>query len=450
LDVPDIEKKLGITVYGTRTIGIGGVIRKEPEDFVVEEILVDGVKASVVPSGCPACLGRYLVCILVKRNWDTLLAVKTVARRLRIKPEQIGFAGIKDANALTAQHISLYGVRPEKISRVKIKDLRIYPVRYVEERISAKLLFGNQFTILVRLISPESSEVEKLVNATMEKLSVLGGVPNFFGHQRFGTVRPITHLVGKAIVKGNVEEAAFTFLAFLGKYENPEIRLAREKLGETRDLKEALRSFPTVLSYERLMLRHLLSYPNDFLGAFRRLPMKLRELFVQAYESFLFNQFLSERMRRGIGLNEVHVGDYVVALNEHGLSAENGEVATSQSLSRLNRAVKRGKACVAIPLIGFKQSLSNGAQGEIEQSVLEKEEVKPEDFKLSSMSEISMRGGLRTVLTPLTDFVAKPTEDHENSSKCKLRLRFTLRKGSYATIPLREFMKPQNPVEAGF
>jgi tRNA pseudouridine13 synthase len=451
LDVPEIDRKLGMTVYATKTAGIGGVIRREVEDFVVEEILTDGARASVNPAEQPSRLGRHLFCVVVKRDWDTLLAIRALAHQLKVSPERISFAGIKDTRAVTAQHISLYGVRPEVISRVKIKNMRVYPVRYADEKVSVKLLFGNQFTIAVRSISLETDKVKEIVNGIREEISALGGVPNFFGHQRFGTVRPITHLVGKAIAKGDLEEAAFVFLACSSKYESTLVRAARERLGGTRDFVEALRGFPVHFKYERLMLEHLVSFPNDFLGAFRRLPLKLRELFVQAYQSFLFNLFLSERMRRGIMLNRVYVGDYVVVLDEHGLPARIGEEVTAETFPELDRMVEEGRACVAIPLVGFKQSLSGGAQGEIEQGILEKEGTKPEDFKLSAMPEISAPGGLRAVLTPLIDFVVdEPVEDALDPCKFALRLRFVLRKGCYATVPLREFMKPENPVEAGF
>ena len=451
MNVPEIEKKLGINVYATKTAGFEGVIRREPEDFIVEEILINGAKASVIPVESPSRLDRYLVCVLVKRNWDTLLAVRTIAQQLRVDHERIAIAGIKDTKAVTAQHISLYGVRPEEISCIRIKNARVYPVYYAEEKISVKLLFGNQFSMIINSIPLENSKVEKLVNATKDELSVLGGVPNFFGHQRFGTVRPVTHLVGKAIVEGDLEEAAFIFLAYSGEYEYPAAAEAREKLRETKDLKEAFKGFPTRFKYERFMLKHLVSYPNDFLGAFRKLPRKLRELFVQAYQSYLFNQILSERIGQGIRLNEAYVGDYVTAFEEHGLPSENGEIATAETLSDLNKAVEEGRSCVAIPLIGFKQPLSSGGQGEIEQKILEEENVKPENFKFSAMHEVSATGGLRAVLTPLIEFVAdKPIEDALNPLKCKLRLSFALHKGSYATVPLREFMKPQNPIEAGF
>jgi len=106
---------------------------------------------------------------------------------------------------------------------------------------------------------------------------------------------------------------------------------------------------------------------------------------------------------------------------------------------------------LALPLIGHKQSVSTGDQGEIEKQMLEKESVTPQNFKVSVMPEISSPGGLRTALTPLVGLnIEKPIKDDANPNKKTVSLSFTLKKGSYATIVLREFMKPPNPIEAGF
>ena len=134
----------------------------------------------------------------------------------------------------------------------------------------------------------------------MQELEALGGIPNFFGHQRFGTTRPITHLVGKALVRGDFEEAAMLFLAKPSVHEHPASRQARQELQSTKNFKQALENFPKQLRFERLMLNHLADNPDDFVGAFQRLPVKLQELFVQAHQSYLFNRFLSERIKHGL------------------------------------------------------------------------------------------------------------------------------------------------------
>jgi tRNA pseudouridine13 synthase len=444
---------LGIEAYISQSLGIGGRIRQFTGDFVVEEVLMDGSKAQVSSTEIlqPVGRGRYLICVLVKQDWDTFLAIKKVARRLGISPKRIQIAGIKDAKAFTAQHISIRGVTPERVSRVRIKDITLHPLKFSDERVYSQLLLGNQFHITIRTISHSSSVIEKRVKNIQNELSSLGGVPNFFGHQRFGTVRPITHLIGKLLTRRDLERAALTFLAKPSPYEHPESREARQQLQDTQDFVEALRCFPKHLRYERLMLVHLAKQSNDFIGAFRKLPSKLRRLFVHAYQSFLFNKFLSQRLKREVGFNEAQVGDYVVHLDRHGLPTMEFEQATAQSLSNVKKALKKGKMQVAIPLIGFKQYPSEGVQGEIERGILEDENVVSRNFYIPSMPETSAPGRLRTVLAPITDLsVEEASRDSASSSKRKIRLSFTLHRGSYATVLLREFMKPRNLIKAGF
>jgi len=112
LPVPKIDEQLGIEVYGTETAGVGGVIREAMDDFVVEEVLVDGSKALVEKAGELRVLGSsrtkqpYLLCILVKRNWDTFIALRNISKQLGISQKQIQIAGIKDAKAVTAHQRS--------------------------------------------------------------------------------------------------------------------------------------------------------------------------------------------------------------------------------------------------------------------------------------------------------------------------------------------------------
>jgi len=453
LKVPRLESELGIEVYASQSLGIGGRIRQFPKDFVVEEVLVDGTKAEVGEAEIlpPTGIGRYLVCSLTKRDWDTILAIRKVAKRLGISGDRIRIAGIKDARALTAQHITISRITPAEVQQVKIQDITLRPLYYSNKKLSSKLLLGNQFHILIRGIPHAASIINHRIEKIQSELSNVDGIPNFFGHQRFGTIRPNTHLVGKFLVQEDLEKAALTFLAEPSLHEHPESREARQRLHETEDFKEALRTFPRRLKYERMMLRHLAAQPKDFLGAFRRLPSKLRRLFVQAYQSFLFNRFLSKRIRREIPLNTAQTGDYAVKLDSIGLPTTSFTQATAQSLQSVQKSIDENKMCIALPLIGFEQNPSAGVQGEIEKEILETERLTPKDFRISSLPETSSRGVLRTALTPIINLsIEELSKDWTNSSSQALKLGFMLHRGSYATVLLREYMKPHDLIAAGF
>jgi len=458
LFVPKLEQLIGIEVYATNSLGVGGVIRRSAEDFVVEEVLVDDSKAEIVKSVERQALGsslvknRYLLCVMVKRNWDTFQALRVVAEQLGINTRQIQIAGIKDAKAVTAQHITIEGVSAEEIRKVHVKDIEVRPIGYFRSKLSPYYLLGNSFNITIRAINHSKSTIKKRITKTIEELGTIGGVPNFFGHQRFGTTRPITHLVGKAIVKGNFKRAAMLFLAKPSRYEHPESRQAREQLQAKQDFKQALKIFPRQLRYERLMLRHLAEKPDDFVGTFRRLPIRLRELFPQAYQSYLFNKFLSRRIEKEFPLNRAKVGDYVVNVERSGLPMlRMHKVTSAETLKEVNEVIEAGKLRLALPLVGFKQHPSLGVQGEIEKQILEEEGIKPENFKVKGMPEITSTGELRTATTPLNEFsLDKISSDANSPSKREANVSFMLYRGSYATIILRELMKPRNLIRAGF
>ncbi len=458
MTVSKIDRFLGIEVYLTKTPGTGGFIRESVDDFVVEEILVDGSRAKINGSSEKPVLGatrhkkKFLLAVLVKRNWDTIITIRNIARQLGIGSAKIHIAGIKDAKAITAQHITIENAIVEDLSAIDIKDVGIWPVGYLRNEMSTFYLLGNSFRIKIRGIENKKTQIIDNMNQTIKELESIGGAPNYFGHQRFGTKRPITHLVGKAIVKGDFREAAILFLANPSPHEHPESRHAREELQSGLDFERAHRVFPKQLRFERLMLNHLAEKPHDFIGAFRRIPFKLRSLFVQAYQSYLFNLFLSKRINNGLLLNRIESGDFVMNIERSGIPMpRTGKVVDQSTLEEIKRAVEIGRMRIALPLIGFRQKPSHGKMGEIERQILENEKVKPEDFKIEALPEISARGELRSIITPAIEIaVDRIDENTDRRGQRQAELSFTLLRGSYATVILREIMKPANPIKAGF
>jgi len=438
-------------VYATKTEGVGGAIKEAVEDFVVEEVLVDGSKASVdgaVPSrviGSSSQRQRFVLCVLVKRNWDTMIATRNVAKSLAVEPAKVQYAGIKDARAVTAQFITVEGLSMEDVAKADVRDVKVTPVGYVREALSLFYLLGNHFTITIKHPALSEAATKERIEQTIQELTTLGGIPNFFGHQRFGTTRPITHLVGKALTQGRFEEAAMLFLAKPSPYEHPESRRARQQLWEMHDFKCAVENYPKQLRFERQMLMHLAENPADYVGAFRRLPPKLQALFVQAQQSYLFNRFLSGRMKQGLPLNRAVEGDFVVAVERSGLPLTTmAKTVTAQTLEATNASIAAGKLRVALPLVGAKQKLSGGAMGEIEAEILEEEGVGLEAGWLNELSRAGGKGGLRTALTPVKDFQL------QHASSESVGVSFMLLRGCYATVLLREIIKPADPVSAGF
>jgi tRNA pseudouridine13 synthase len=453
---PEIDRLLGIEAYATQTSGIGGRIRGTAKDFQVEEILADGSKAQVAPPEKePQALGssleqqRHLLCVLAKQNWDTFIVTKNVANQFGIGQNSIQIAGIKDAKAVTAQYVTIENLTMEDTVKVNVKGVQIRPVGYLRYPLSVFYLLGNNFKINITNITQDPDIVNTQINQVIDKITEIGGIPNYYGHQRFGTTRPITHYVGKAILEGNFEEAVMLFLAKPSSDEHEESRRARAELQQTSDFKMALEHYPKQLRYERLMLNYLNEKPGEYIKAFNALPLKLQVLFVQAYQSYLFNRFLSERIKADLPLNRAEIGDFVVGVERTGLPMVNmPQIVTAQNQTNANEALKTCRMRLALPIVGFKQKLSNGIMGELEQRVLQQENVDVNSFRVTANPRLGNRGSLRTALTPVKDF--KLLNTSKNIDELTVSITFTLLRGCYATVLLREIIKPKNLITAGF
>ena len=145
----------------------------------------------------------------------------------------------------------------------------------------------------------------------------------------------------------------------------------------------------------------------------------------------------------------VHVqrGDYVIEIGANGLPANRFTKVKGGNLQSISSEVEKGRMSLALPIVGFNQKLSDGIQGEIEREILEEENIQPQEFHIKWMPELSVRGGLRKALASVMNFRFETRPADEGTAA---NFRFNLHKGSYATVVLREFIKPEDPVSSGF
>lgn len=419
-----LEKLMGIEAYLTDEDGVGGDLRLDTGDFMVNEM--SGFKVGKS--------GDFLILRLTKENWETHHLLRDISRQLGISDERIGIAGTKDKRAVTTQLISIRGISEEQLSRVDLPRVRLEPIGRANKNIGLGDLRGNEFDIIIRNIELPPEVLDTRIKAIKGSIDAAGGIPNFFGYQRFGIVRPVTHLVGKKLVQGDVEGAAMTYIAMSFPGENEENRKAREYVGETRDFKEGLKIYPFNLRYERTMMHYLVEHPEDYAGAFRSLSPKLLKLFVHAYQSYLFNRLLSGRMLNGISISEPVEGDVICFTNEDlGPDTSRLETVTNKNLQDIKFLIRRKRAYVTLPLIGKDTAPAPGKAGDEERKILDDEGITIGDFNLSAMPDLVSSGLRREILLR-----AGPDIKPGNGTA---ELKFALPKGCYATTVLREFMK---------
>ena len=421
ISATDQDRALGMDYYITDSPGCGGVIRSSPQDFLVDEVFED-----LSYEG-----GRYLILEVEKTDWDTHHLVREMARRLRISQKRFGWAGTKDKRAVTVQRISIMNLDESELKRITLPDLKIRVLGRTNRSVGLGDLLGNRFRITLRDLScPEPGANLACIT---EEIVQQKGVPNYFGVQRFGDTRPVTHKVGEALARGKIEEAVYIYLALPFSGEPERTRVAREKLWVSRDIPSALKDFPEYLHHEVAMLNYLAEHPGDYAHSFDVLSVNLKRLFLHAYQSYLFNKILSHRLDAKLQLDRAIEGD-VVCFAKGGMpDMDKQQAVTPENLDAVNRLAGRGRAFVTLPLIGFETILAEGIQGEIERAVLSDEGVSQENFRVEDNPELGSRGTRRAALCS----VQPQIRVEENIAE----LEFVLPKGSYATVVLREYMK---------
>jgi len=153
------------------------VIRRSPEDFVVEEI----------PAYAPSGRGEHLFILFEKRGLTTPDAIRMLARALDVDPRGAGFAGMKDRHAVTTQSASFpfplaRGDAEAALASISLPGITIVSAARHDHKLKPGHLVGNRFIITLRDL-PEAAS-----SSVMAALRELGrrGVPNAFGPQRFG------------------------------------------------------------------------------------------------------------------------------------------------------------------------------------------------------------------------------------------------------------------------
>jgi len=425
--VLDAEKTIGIETFFTSFEGVGGKLRTVPEDFTVYEISKHHPEKEN---------GKFVIADITVTNWETNHLVRELSKRLHVSRKRVSFAGTKDKRAKSTRHMSFYNISNEDLAKIKIKDVEIKNIYRSDRPVKIGNLLGNMFEISIRNIA--NAKKEQLQDV-VSLISSTGGFPNFYGVQRFGTIRPITHIVGKHLVNDEIEKAVMTYVANPIKGEDDITYKLRSELEKTHDFPEALKSYPKHLNFEKAMLNKLAVDSEDFVGALKELPKNLLTMFIYAYQSYLFNKILSRRIQKELPLNAALVGDIILPVRK---GVIDGEISvTKRNIEKVNKQVSKGKAFVSAVLFGSDSKFSEGEMGEIEHKIIDEEKIDPRDFIIPDIPYISSSGSRRPILSPVKDLDFKLTDDGLNKGKLALILNFELLKGCYATSLLREFMK---------
>jgi len=396
--IPQIDQEIGISVYTTKYSSINGKIKQNENDFFVSEVLSEKSLSSFDKNE------GHAVYLLTKSGIDTNHALYDIEKRYGIVLKSLG---LKDANAKTKQYVFTHK-KLNPLEKIEGKNYSAIRIGFTQKPISKKHMLGNLFEIVVSETTtlPSFSQNEKILN--------------FFGYQRFGSRRPITHLVGKSIIQGNYDDTLDYLLNFSSKYDSKKNNELRKLISERKSESGIIELLPYSMDIERNLLKHL-SDDKDPKNAIRSIPLKLRRFYVQAYQSFLFNKTLSMAYEYEEELFSPIVDDVCFDKN-----------------FELGKYQNDPKQKLAVPLIGHSYYKKSRFDYYIKK-ILEDESLSPKDFFINDFQELSLDGGFRNASINVQDFSIQ-----------KNLIKFQLSRGSYATIVLREILKPESPLDCGF
>jgi len=188
----DLATRLTCTVpYLTaETPGIGGTIRTEIDDFVVDE----------VPAYDPCGEGEHTYFGVEKRGVNTMDVANEIARALGVRSRDVSFAGLKDARAVARQTFCVHNAAQATIEALELTQARVLWVSRHRNKLRTGHLRGNRFNIRIREVAPDAATHAGKILPVLARR----GVPNAYGPQRFGN-RGDNHIVGYHLLRRDYE-----------------------------------------------------------------------------------------------------------------------------------------------------------------------------------------------------------------------------------------------------
>ena len=389
--------------YATASLdGIGGVVREALEDFRVEELPLYEASGS----------GEHVYLTFEKRGLTTFEAVHRITRALGLSERVAGYAGLKDARAVTIQTVSLSGTDPVKVQGLELPGIRVLDVNLHRNKLKLGHLRGNRFKIRIR-DAVEGSVAR--ADRVLEQLT-RDGVPNGFGPQRFGLFGN-SHRLGRAYLE---QDGRSFFRELLQGGGNDSGAAACESL-LSGDARQALAQIPPGHTLERRAVQLAIRYQGDLNLACRRFDRSLTALYAAAVQAELFNAVLRERFST---YNRLLEGDLAWL-------HRNGAVFLVENLDEEQKRCECFEVSPSGPLFGRRTSQPAGQPQKLEQEVLDRCGLDARLF----LDGMPLRGARRPLRVPIE---AEPVEADSDGSLC---VSFSLPKGAYATVVLREIMK---------
>lgn len=443
-----LERFVNIDIYSSSNVkGIGGLYKCDFKDFIVKEIIKGRYTLEIKEDNLSSSFSkeskdRFTSFNLIKINKETFEAIKLISTALNIPVDSIYYSGLKDKCSISVQKVSIRGNFIEKLRKLKLKDIfirNIYPSR---KSVKLGSNWGNQFIITLRNIEKFKNTLTKINK--IFKILKNQGFPNYFGLQRFGTFRPNSHLIGRFMLEGKFKEAFDEYVVNSYTTESMRSQKIRNELRKSGDLEKAYNQFPNSLNYEKIMIKYLIENLGDYKGAVYKLPNYLKKLLLSSFQSYLFNRMLTMRIMKGFPLFKPINGDVISILDDVNGQCTQIIYKYGRNYDKyLKEALKLKRASIIFPIIGYDTDLDEfPLVKDLIEEIFSEEHINEDIFNSDLLRDHEFKGAFRAItVKPIGLNLLEFTEDDLFREKFKLKLEFSLQKGSYATMLLRELIK---------
>ncbi len=450
-------------------------IRRFPEDFVVRERLDDAIGNGLSPVRTDKA--TFAVFHIVKMSVTTPQACAALARELGIRAADIQFAGMKDRHACTSQIVTARiatAARAAMIpAQVSLQNMTADLTGWFARHVKAEDIAFNAFEIVVRNLTTKDCDTMDrhaslaCVKSATESHEPSLLMPNYFGDQRFGYQRADT-LAARHVIQCDYLAALKLIIATPHRKDSgiarETNRLCAAHWGNWAELLQALPRSPARKVIEVLASR---SDANAARDAFAALPYIEQQMCIESFQSHLWNATVAEIVASFASktwIAAAATGDHrfveSAAIPASMIDAQLpmpcaeldtspvppiGGAALSTLCSNLQHAPESSRDSHTLQRTQpedttSKKPLSSTWFCTHLDSVMKRENLCLAQLQVPGLRRPSFDNFSRTLFVHARNFSISPRErDDADSTKSRYKrtLRFTLPRGSYATVLLR-------------
>ncbi|MBI5872901.1 MAG: tRNA pseudouridine(13) synthase TruD [Candidatus Omnitrophica bacterium] len=379
-------------------------IKIVPEDFFVEEIL----------AARAASKGAYGLYLLEKKNQNTVELLLEISKKLRLPFSNFGYGGRKDKHAFTRQYITI--PNNKKPYEIKEKYWALKPAGFLDRPMGPDLIGANRFSIVLRDLN-----TKELLTAQQELPKIKeDGFANYFDDQRFGTLDNIQGFLAEKVLKKHFNGALKIYLTHLSSSDSKEEKSCKKFFFENwGDWVACLKKAETPAA--QMAFSRLASKPKDFLPILRAIPHHELTLYFSAYQGYLWNEVLRRLIRQKVEDPLMHkglAGDYLF-------------------FDTLEPDKRSYWSNLLIPTAASKMKMSGDEIEKITKEVFEENQLATPMFNITKVRQAYFKSTDRRAVAIPEGLATEYADDEAYPGSKKLTLKFSLPRGSYATMLIK-------------